>query len=133
MRKVLAVLAGILTGMIAISLVQMLGHYLYPEPEGLDTNDLNQMAEYVKTAPFMALFFVVLSYAFGALSSGFVSSKIANDGKQIYAIICGIVFLILSIFMMSSLPTPIWFWILGILSWLLIFVGWKLAVMGKSH
>lgn len=133
MRKVLAVLAGILTGMIAISLVQMLGHYLYPEPEGLDTNDLNQLAEYVKTAPFMALFFVVLSYAFGALSSGFVSSKIANDGKQIYAIICGIVFLILSIFMMSSLPTPIWFWILGILSWLLIFVGWKLAVMGKSH
>ena len=133
MRKVLAVLAGILTGMIAISLVQMLGHYLYPEPEGLDTNDLNQMAEYVKTAPFMALFFVVLSYAFGALSSGFVSTKIANDGKQIYAIICGIVFLILSIFMMSSLPTPIWFWILGILSWLLIFVGWKLAVMGKSH
>lgn len=133
MRKVLAVLAGILTGMIAISLVQMLGHYLYPEPEGLDTNDLNQLAEYVKTAPFMALFFVVLSYAFGALSSGFVSSKIANDGKQIYAIICGIVFLIISIFMMSSLPTPIWFWILGILSWLLIFVGWKLAVMGKSH
>ncbi len=133
MRKVLAVLAGILTGMIAISLVQMLGHYLYPEPEGLDTNDLNQLAEYVKTAPFMALFFVVLSYAFGALSSGFVSTKIANDGKQIYAIICGIVFLILSIFMMSSLPTPIWFWILGILSWLLIFVGWKLAVMGKSH
>lgn len=133
MRKVLAVLAGILTGMIAISLVQMLGHYLYPEPEGLDTNDLNQLAEYVKTAPFMALFFVVLSYAFGSLSSGFVSTKIANDGKQIYAIICGIVFLILSIFMMSSLPTPIWFWILGILSWLLIFVGWKLAVMGKSH
>lgn len=133
MRKVLAVLAGILTGMIAISLVQMLGHYLYPEPEGLDTNDLNQLAEYVKTAPFMALFFVVLSYAFGALSSGFVSTKIANDGKQIYAIICGIVFLIISIFMMSSLPTPIWFWILGILSWLLIFVGWKLAVMGKSH
>lgn len=127
-RKILAVVLGVLAGMIFISLVQMLGHYLYPEPKGLDTNDMNQLEEYVKNAPFMALFFVILSYAAGAVISGFTSTVVAKDQKSKYAIICGILFLIQSIFMMASLPTDLWFWVLGILVWLLVFVGYKLGV-----
>lgn len=131
MRKFIAVMAGLIAGGIAVWLVQMLGHKLYPEPLGMDSNDMNQLAEYVKNAPFMALFFVVLSYAAGALAAGFVSTKVANDGRKIYAIILGVIFLAQSIFMMASLPTPIWFWILGVLSWLLVLAGWKLAEMGR--
>lgn len=121
-------MGGIFFGGISIYLVQLLGHKLYPLPEGMKPNDMEAMKNYVATAPFMALFFVILSYAFGALVSGFISTKIAGNNSKTFAIICGIFFLLQSIYMMYSLPTPVWFWILGILVWLLVLVGWKLAM-----
>lgn len=73
-------------------------------------------------------FFVIISYAAGAFTGGFVSTKIANDGKKIYALIIGVLFLFTSIYMMVTIPSPIWFWILGIAVWSLVLVGWKLAL-----
>ncbi|MDF2552198.1 MAG: hypothetical protein K0R77_1473 [Chryseobacterium sp.] len=131
LRKILAVIAGIISGGISVGIVQTVGHNLYPMPEGMKSDDMEAMKNYVETAPFMALFFVIISYVIAAVVSGFVSTKIADDGKKIYALICGIIFLIQSIYMMSVLPTPIWFWILGILSWTLVLVGYKLALNKK--
>ncbi len=129
LRKILAVVAAVFAGGILVSVVQSIGHSMYPLPAGADPNDMEDMKKYVESAPFMALFFVILSYAAGALTGGFVSTIIANDGKKTYAIITGIIFVIFSVIMMSSLPTPIWFWIMGILVWLLVLAGWKLAVL----
>ncbi len=131
LRKILAIPAGFLAGGLGIFLVQAIGHKLYPLPEGMNPNDMEAMKNYVDTAPFMALFFVIISYALGAFLSGFVSTKVAGDHKKVYAIACGIVFLIQSIYMMYSLPTPMWFWVLGILVWALVLAGWKLAVSKK--
>ncbi len=127
MKKVFAVIAGLLLGAVLMTLVQMLGHQIYPQPEGTDPSDMNALSQYVKTAPFMALFFVILSYAVAAFSSGYVSTLIAGDQKRLYALICGAVFLIQSVFMMQSLPTPLWFWILGILVWTLVLLGYRVA------
>lgn len=127
-RKILSVIAGIIAGAICIGAIEMLGHYLYPLPEGMKADDMDAMKEYIPHAPFMALFFVILAYALGALAAGFVSTKIANDGKNRYAIICGIIFLITTIINLTMLPTPIWFWVLGILVWILVLAGYKLAL-----
>jgi uncharacterized protein YacL len=131
LRKILAVIAGMISGGIGVGIVQTIGHYFYPMPQGMKSDDMEAMKNYVENAPFMALFFVIISYAAGAFVSGFVSTKIANDGKKIYALICGIIFLIQSIYMMSLLPTPLWFWVLGILSWILVLVGYKVALNKK--
>ena len=128
LRKILAIPAGLVAGGIGIFLIQAIGHKIYPLPEGMDPNDMEALKTYVASAPFMALFFVIISYAFGALISGFVSTKVAADFKKIYAIVCGIFFLIQSIYMMYILPTPLWFWVLGIIVWLLVLAGWKMAV-----
>ena len=127
LRKILAVAAGIIATSIAVGLVQQLGHYLYPLPAGADPNNPEVIKEYVEKDPFMAVFFVILSYAAGALTGGFVATKIANDGKKIYAIIIGVLFLFVSIYMMITIPSPIWFWILGIAVWGLVLVGYRLA------
>lgn len=129
MKKVLAVIAGLLLGGILMTLVQMLGHQIYPQPEGMDPNDMNQLSEYVESAPFMALFFVIISYAVAAFSSGYLATVIAGDQKKLYALICGVIFLVQSIYMMQSLPTPLWFWVLGIVVWALVLVGYQI---GKS-
>ena len=127
LKKILAVPAGLFAGGIGIFLIQTLDHKLYPLPEGMNPNDMEAMKAYVASAPFMALFFVILSYAVGALVSGYISTLVAGDNKKIYAVICGVIFLLQSIYMMSSLPTPIWFWILGILVWALVLLGYRLG------
>lgn len=127
-RKIAAVVVGILLTSLVVGLVQQLGHYLYPLPAGTDPNDSEAIKKYVENAPFLAVFFVIISYAAGAFTGGFVSTKIANDGKKIYALIIGVLFLFTSIYMMVTIPSPIWFWILGIAVWSLVLVGWKLAL-----
>lgn len=128
LKKILAILVGFIATSVFVGLVQQIGHYFYPLPKGTDSNDIEAIKNYVKTAPFMAIFFVIISYAIGALVGGFISTKIANDGKKIYAILIGIVFLIISIYMMITIPSPVWFWILGISVWGLVMVGYRLAV-----
>lgn len=133
LRKILAVLVAMIATGIVVGLVQHIGHKMYPLPAGTNPQNPDDIAKYVENAPFMAIFFVIISYAAGALTGGFVSTLIAPDRKKIYAIIIGIIFLITSIYMMVTIPSPIWFWICGILIWLLVLVGWKMAVSLKKN
>ncbi|WP_370899264.1 hypothetical protein [Chryseobacterium gossypii] len=132
LKRIMAVAGGIIAGSVCIWIMESLGHYLYPLPEGMKPNDLEGFKEYVATAPFMALFFVILAYAVGALVSGFIATKIANNGKHAAATLCGIIFLLVTIYNMAVLPTPLWFWISGILVWGLVWVGSKLALNKKT-
>ncbi len=127
-RRILAVIGGILAGSICIWLIEALGHILYPLPSGVKPSDIDAFKTYVSTLPFAALLLVLLGYSFGAVVSGFISTKIANDGKSRYAIICGIFFLLATVYNMYMLPTPVWFWIFGILLWGLVLIGYKLAL-----
>lgn len=128
LRRILAVPAGLIVGIICITIVEKIGHSLYPPPAAAGSGDMAAMKEYVAHAPFMALFFVIIGYALAAIVSGFTASKIAGNGKHTSAAVCGIIFLCITIYMMVSLPTPIWFWVLGIVVWGLVFVGSKLAL-----
>ena len=75
---------------------------------------------------------VIIGYALGALVSGFIATKISKDGKPTAALICGIIFLVFTIYNMTVLPTPIWFWVLGILVWTLVLAGYRLALNKKQ-
>ncbi|MEJ5049525.1 hypothetical protein WH221_06770 [Chryseobacterium culicis] len=132
LRIILAVLAGLIAGSIGITVVEKIGHALYPPPVEVGAGDMEALKVYVSQAPFMALFFIILAYALAAVISGFTATKISNNGKYTAALICGIIFLLMTVYMMISLPTPIWFWILGILVWGLVFVGHKLALKTKK-
>lgn len=131
-RRILAVPAGLIAGIICITIVEKIGHQLYPPPAGAGSDDMVAMKNYVAQAPFMALFFVIIAYAIAAFISGFTASKVANNGKHTSAVVCGVIFLCITIYMMVSLPTPIWFWILGIAVWGLVFAGSRLALKTKK-
>jgi hypothetical protein len=130
-RKILAVFAGVIVASICIWAIETLNHMMYPYPDGMKPNDMEGFKNYVETLPFLGKFMVIVGYAVGALVSGFIATKISKDGKPTAAIICGIVFLVFTIYNMTVLPTPIWFWILGILVWTLVLAGYKLALNKK--
>lgn len=128
----MAVVAGIITGSVCIWAVETLNHLMYPYPEGMKANDMDSFKNYVENLPFLGKFIVILGYALGALVAGFVATKVSKNGKYTAAVICGIVFLCFTIYNMSVLPTPFWFWILGILVWSLVLAGAKLALNKKD-
>lgn len=133
LRKIIAVIVAMLAAGMVVGMVQQLGHRFYPLPARANSEDPDDIAKYVENAPFMAIFFVIISYASGALTGGFISTLIANDRKKVYAVIIGIIFMCFSIYMMRVIPSPIWFWICGILVWSLVLVGWKAAVLIKKN
>lgn len=128
LRKILAVIGGYLLGSICIYLVQMLGHQIYPLPEGMDPYDADAFSKYVETAPFMAIFMVIIAYAIGMIVAGFASTKIAGDNKKMYAIICGIIYLVCTIINLVLIPSPIWFMVAAILVCSFVLIGYRLAV-----
>lgn len=131
LRIILGVIAGIIAGSVCVWGVETVNHILHPYPAGMKANDMEAFKSYIENLPFLGKFMVIVGYALGALVSGFISTKIAKNGKPTAAIICGLIFLSFTIYNMIVLPTPIWFWVLGILVWGLVLVGYKLASTKK--
>jgi hypothetical protein len=131
LRIILGVIAGIIAGSVCVWGVETVNHILHPYPAGMKANDMEAFKSYIENLPFLGKFMVIVGYALGALVSGFISTKIANNGKPTAAIICGLIFLSFTIYNMAVLPTLIWFWVLGILVWGLVLAGYKLALSKK--
>lgn len=130
-RQIVGVVAGIVAGSLCVWGVETLNHTLYPYPVGMKANDMNAFKAYIENLPFFGKLMVIIGYALGALASGFVAAKVSKNGKHTSAIICGVIFLCFTIYNMTVLPTPVWFWVLGVLVWSLVLVGSKLALNKK--
>lgn len=127
-RNILGIIAGIIAGSVCIWGIETINHLLYPFPENIKPHDMEGFKKYVENLPFLGKFMVIIGYACGALVSGFISTKVSKSEKPNPAMICGIIFLCFTIYNMYVLPTPVWFWVCGVLVWGLVFAGYKLAL-----
>lgn len=132
LRKILAVVCGIISGSLLVGLIEQINHRLYPFPKGFHQDNMVAFKEYISALPVTGLLMVILGYALGAIAAGFISTKIAKSGKKTYALICGGIFLLFTIYNMIVLPTPVWFWFLGIAVWGLVLVGYQLALQKNN-
>lgn len=108
-KKILAVLAGVLAGGLVIFLVERIAHSIYPPPEWLDPAKPETIARYVDEAPVATLLFVLLSWALGSLAGGITATLVCNDRKSVYALTAGTLLLLLGIVNLIMIPHPPWF------------------------
>ncbi|PQA97516.1 hypothetical protein SAMN05421796_102199 [Chryseobacterium piscicola] len=127
-RKIFAVVGGMIVGNLIIFLIESISHLLYPLPENVTYENLEAFSKYVQSLPIAAKLIIIAAYAIAAFAAGFVSTKIPKDGKQYYAIICGAILLTAIIWNFSMLPTPIWMWTLGMVAPFLVLGGYKAAL-----
>lgn len=117
MKRILAVLAGCVVGILFIFLGEALSHALYPPPPNLDPNDLDQLKNILEQAPKAALAIVLLSAFLGSLVGGIIASTIyKKDAKA--AVIVGAVFTVLGGINLLAIPHPLWFTICGLVVYL---------------
>lgn len=125
-RKVFAVVLGVVVAVVVIIAIEMLGHSVYPPPDGLDLTNTEAMRAYVMDLPLGALLFVMAAWLVATLAGGLLACFIARETPLIYSAIVGGLVLVGTIINLMSIPHPLWFSITSVLAIIAtIFVtGW---------
>ena len=108
LKNILAVFAGFIGGSIINKGLINLGHKLLPV-EGLDPNNMTQLAEVMPTLEPKYFIFPFLAHALGTLVGAFIAYKIAATHKMKFALGVGLIFLIFGIMVSFIIPAPTWF------------------------
>lgn len=119
-RVVLGIIVGIAVSMGSIFVVEWLGHQLYPPPAGVSMNSPEIVADYIATAPVMALIFPPLGWFTGAAIGGWAARSI-TDKHWAGWVIAGLV-LVGGIINLFLIPAPLWMQIAAVAAPLL--GGW---------
>lgn len=114
LRGVLAVVLGVVLGGLIVFGVEMLGHILYPHPEGLDPQDREAVRAYVATAPTGALLMVLAGWFLGTLGGATLAARLSRRVVPAY-VVGAIQFAagVLNLLMLGAHPW--WFWLPGLL------------------
>lgn len=115
-RSILAVVLGVIVGVIAVAIVEVIGHALYPPPPDLDASNQEAMKAYIATAPIAVLLFVLLAWVTGAFAGGLVAAWIGRRAPAVHALIIGGFILLAGVATMLIYPHPVWFWIAGMVA-----------------
>ncbi len=77
-RKILAVISGLLTGLIVILLIRTMSLAKYPFPADLDWTDGNHRDLYIASLPDAAFIIVIASHMLGAFLAGLIASLVCR-------------------------------------------------------
>jgi hypothetical protein len=126
-RKIFAVLIGLIVGNIAIMLLHKVGGIFYPFPEGMDQNNMDDIATYMETAPLGAFIAVLIAHAGGPFFGSMGMSWVAGDKKSIkLAYVIGGLFTAFGVANLIMLPHPMWFNIDALIYLPMAYLGYRL-------
>jgi hypothetical protein len=113
LKNILGIVAGVIAGGIVVFLVELVGHTIFPPPEGTDLSDPEAMRTLIDSLPAGALVSVVVGWFLGSLTGCFTAQKIA--GSTLAAWIVAVLFICLTAYNFTVIPHPLWMMAAGIL------------------
>jgi hypothetical protein len=117
-KRILAILIGIIAGVVVISAVQSFSHFIYQLPAGIKQSDTEAMKNAISSMPFGAFLLLLLSYVLGSFSGGLTSALIYKQGKYNDALIIGCILMIMGFLNLLTLPHPAWFWVASLITYI---------------
>ena len=76
LRNFAAILLGVVTAFVTIMLIDMLNHFFYPPPPGLDFTDSAAIEPYLATLPVLAFLLILAS----SVVAAFVGTLVVTPG-----------------------------------------------------
>ncbi len=114
LKNIVAVIGGVIVGMVVnMGLVSISGSII-PPPEGVDPSNMESLKENMHLFQPKHFIMPFLAHALGTLAGAFVAAFVAVGSKMKFALGIGVFFLIGGIAAVSMLPAPIWFNILDL-------------------
>lgn len=109
MKNVLATIVGLIVASVTVYVFEsLLGHTLFPLPEGIDPMDMESIKENMHLIPVGAKIFVVIAHFMGILMGMFVAALISKI-SMVPAYIVGGLMLAATAFNLIMLPKETWF------------------------
>lgn len=114
LRKISAVLLGLLVSVVTVMLVEWISHQVYPLPPDLDFKDPEKVRSYVSGLPLGAFLAILLGWLLGTLAGGMAACRVAREKPAVFASIIGAVMMAATVANLIMIPHPTWFSIPGI-------------------
>ncbi len=127
-RSFLAVLLGVIASFIIIMMLELVGHVIFPVPEGINLKVEIEFKSYVSQMSFMEFLPVLLAHFIGVFV-GCISALKFGRGNKIPVYIVGCFVLVGSIVNVINIPHPVWFIVADIG---LVILGLILVVKRKN-
>jgi len=128
LRAVLGAIAGIITAVVTVMLMNWLSHSIYPPPAGIEIMDTDAMNAYLATAPIGALAIVLAGYLLATFNGVFVACLIGRIQPFFYALIIGVLMLAATASNLIMLQHPTWFSVSAIVGIIVsAWLAWQLA------
>ncbi len=129
LRKIAAVLLGVLASVATVMLIEWISHQVYPLPPGMDFNDPEKVRVYASSLPLGAFLAVLLGWMMGTMVGGITACQVAREKPVVFASIIGAVMLAATVANLVMIPHPTWFSIAAIV---VIAAGTLLAIRWVS-
>ncbi len=134
MKRVLAVLAGLVVGVLVIFLAEAIEMAIFPPPANFNPNDPEQLKALMANAPALSLVLVLIGYFLGAFVGGMVATTIIKGTTWMPALIVGAVLTVLGLINLIAIPHPIWFTISGLgIYFAGVFIAFLMYTKFKKH
>lgn len=109
MKNIIATIVGIIVGSAAVFLFEnLIGHTLFPLPEGIDPNDMESIANNMDKIPLESKLFVVIGH-FAGIIAAMCTAAIISKLSMVPSYIAGGFMLLATAFVIIALPKELWF------------------------
>ena len=113
LRNIIALLAGIIIGMLTIASIEYLGQDLFPTPVSLVLDEEMYLTDKAyEMIPLPSMLMVLLAYMLGSFVAGFTSTFIGR--RKSLALLSGFIFLLGGLLYILLIPHPLWFIIISL-------------------
>lgn len=114
LKNVLAVITGLLVGNVVNMGIIMMSGTMIPPPEGADVTTVEGLKDSMHLFTPINFLMPLLAHALGSFAGAWVAAMIAATHKMKFAISIGTFFLIGGIYMVTLVPSPVWFTVLDL-------------------
>ena len=106
LRMILGTVAGVVTAMVVIMVLEMGGHMLFPPPAGLDPMNPDHVAEIIAAMPIGAFVYILVCYVAGTAAGGVTGNLIAR--RRWPALVVGGLIAVGSVANAFMIGQPLW-------------------------
>jgi hypothetical protein len=115
--KVLSVVAGLVAGILSISILETIGHKIFMPPGNVaDVAALNQDVHFFNMLSSSVMLTILGAYIIGSAFAGFITVLISKNVEM--ALIVGSLLTVGGVINLSMLPHPLWFSAASLLTYL---------------
>ena len=111
LRNILAQIAGVIVGVVCISVGETIDGRIYPPPAGFDPKNVEMVKQYAASLPPSALLIVLFSYAIGFSIAVLLATRLAATNHAVRGAVVGAFFGAATVLNLMAFPHPAWFWV----------------------